>query len=111
MQPTPEVTQAARYEVVAVVAPPQPAWLDLPALHEKLLPLAQQAGHERLVLMAEVGFRVGTCYQAYGAGGAADMRVYIMPGQPASFPAEFARELEERLRRQVETANANYTQL
>lgn len=94
--------EPAAYEVVALVSPPAaPGWLDLPALHARLLPLALAAGHTRLVLRADVGYATGPSYEAIASGGAADITVYVVAGSASAGPARFAAALETGLRQAV----------
>ena len=94
--------EPAAYEVVALVSQPAaPGWLDLPALHARLLPLALAAGHARLVLRADVGYPTGPSYEALASGGAADVTVYVVAGSASAAPERFAVALETALRQAV----------
>ncbi|NML67638.1 hypothetical protein HHL22_20750 [Hymenobacter sp. RP-2-7] len=103
--------EPAPYKVVALVTPPSPEQLDLVALHARLLPLAQQAGHERLSLTLEVGLGPAPRYQAYGCLGAADFHTYVLASRPEACAADFARVLEERLQRAADAFTGNCCQL
>jgi hypothetical protein len=77
--------------------------LDTHTIHARLLPLALAAGHDRLTIMSEVGGPGDGSlrYQAWGSGGAAEFRFYVIAGLPGSHPDDFEKALEEGLQAQV----------
>lgn len=99
-----DFNQAPTFEVVAIASPAQPNWLDLPALHARLLPLAQAAGHEKLHLNVEVGDDL-PWYRAKATGGVADFRRYIGRFEHGDTASQFERRLTELLQKQAQERN------
>lgn len=97
--------EAPTYEVVALIAPPQPDWLNLPEVHARLLPLAEKAGHEKLHLTAQIGDGL-PCYEATTSGGVSGFRRYISFFDYGSTPSQFERALTELLEQQVQYLHA-----
>jgi hypothetical protein len=96
--------QAAPFQVVAMAEPAYEGWLHLPALHARLLPLAKEAGHEKLLLTATVGQEEtgGYYYEADCSGGPTGFRRYISFFDYGSAPDQFERRLTELLQQQAQ---------
>jgi hypothetical protein len=102
MSTTPTPTDKA---IVLDAGPAVTGWLHLPSLYAKLLPLAIQAGHEKLGINCEVS---GTgpsdyTYTAYASGGASGYREYIglfTAGGGYSWH-DFERVLTDKLQQQA----------
>ena len=79
---------------------PATDWLDLPALHARLLPLAQAGGHEKLLLNVEYGDGL-PWYGAEATGGPTGFRRYIGRFQHGDTPSQFEGVLTELLQQQA----------
>ena len=91
--------------MVLDAGPAAEGWLQLPALHAKLLPLAQAAGHETLWLTCEC-FGSGASeynYLASASGGHAGFRRYISMLEPGGGYSwhDFERVLTAKLHEQI----------
>jgi hypothetical protein len=86
--------------ILADVAAAPAEWLDLPALHARLLPLAQAAGHEKLLLSVAIGDGL-PCYEADATGGPSGFRRYVGRFDYGDTPSQFEGRLTELLQQQA----------
>lgn len=93
--------EPARYVATHVIEPATTGWLPLPQLHARLLPLAQAAGHERLLLNARMDGPDEFSYEADATGGRTGFRRYIGFFDYGSTPAHFEAALTRLLQQQA----------
>jgi hypothetical protein len=97
------LAEPAPYVATAIVAAPSPDWLDLPGVLARLQPLAEAAGHERLLLVAHL--EPGQCYyEASATGGPRGFVTHIGYFDYGSAPAQFERCLRELLTQAAQPA-------
>lgn len=95
-----QLVQRAATRFPALSPQTAPEWLDLPALHARLLPLAQAAGHEKLLLSVAIGDGL-PCYEADATGGPSGFRRYVGRFDYGDTPSQFEGRLTELLQQQA----------
>lgn len=97
--------EQAPYVATSLVEPPAPHWLHLPSVLARLQPLAEAAGHEKLLLVAHL--ETDQCYyEATATGGARGFVTYIGYFDYGSNPARFEPCLRELLTQEALRASS-----